>query len=411
MRFAKSYGKKNERHFRSLTQRFVAIFQPLKGAPVHITNELLASVFSDSSSFCGKEDVIHALLYHRLLGAGYSHTQIAREHALSNNRVDLALFGGDMTGAFTGTTKKPLVAIEVKGGAYGHRNALKETIDPSGYCVDMAKLKPEAARGIEAWFICVDMPELGRAVGPIKVTLVAEQCAKHGLAFAYYCQGDPTFQISRPKQKLEVLPIVRTSNKSSQTGMDFLYAQNDAKLLALSHMCLAVNGHEANYTALLYDCLRGAGFGVAQLSLETYFNFASKPGSRMQDRPDLVVFDADFDGRFNLYKEGDIRMSNDLHKLAHIQTIVEVKGGASMNKKSDNGVIKDYLDDLNKLRRWRDGATRARSSTRLQTVFLGVDGRTKGLPTTAIQTLVDESKKLGNGLIYLSRDSVVTVRP
>ena len=131
----------------------------------------------------------------------------------------------------------------------------------------------------------------------------------------------------------------------------------------------------------------------------------------MQDRPDLVVFDADFDGRFNLYKEGDIRMSNDLHKLAHIQTIVEVKGGASMNKKSDNRVIKDYLDDLNKLRRWRDGATRARSSTRLQTVFLGVDGRTKGLPTTAIQTLVDESKKLGNGLIYLSRDSVVTVRP
>ena len=38
---------------------------------MHITNELLASVFADSSAFCGKEDVLHAQIYHRLLGAGY----------------------------------------------------------------------------------------------------------------------------------------------------------------------------------------------------------------------------------------------------------------------------------------------------------------------------------------------------
>lgn len=378
---------------------------------MHIANELLATVFSDSSAFCGKEDVLHAQLYHQMLGAGYAHTKMAREQALSNNRVDLVLFGDDMAGAFTGTTKKPLVAIEVKGGAYGNRNALKDTINASGYCADMAKLKPEAARGIEAWFICVDMPELGRAVSPAKVALVSEQCAAHGLAFAYYCQGESTFQVSRPKQKLAAIPIAKASNKSSRTAIDFLLAPNDPKLAALSRKCLAVNGHEANNTALLYDCLRGAGFGVAQLSLETYFSFAAQPGSRMQERPDLVVFDADFDGRFNLYKGGNARMSNDQHKLAHIQTIFEVKGGSSMNKKSDNAVMKDYLADIEKLKHWRDGATKARSGTRLQTVFLGVDGRAKGLSTAAVQTLVGESRKLGNGLIYLSRDGVVTVRP
>ncbi|MDP2834327.1 MAG: hypothetical protein Q8Q28_13730 [Pseudomonadota bacterium] len=377
---------------------------------MHVTNELLASVFADSSAFCGKEDVLHALLYHRLLGAGYTHTRMAREQALSNNRVDLVLFGDDMAGAFTGTSKKPLVAIEVKGGAYGNRNALKDTIDASGYCADMAKLKPEAARGIEAWFVCVDMPELGRAVSPARLGLISEQCTAHGLAFAYYCQGEATFHTSRPKQKLVAIPIAKASNKSSRAGIDFLLAANDPKLAALSRKCLAVNGHEANNTVLLYDCLRGAGFGVAQLSLETYFNFAAQPGSRMQERPDLVVFDADFDGRFNLYKGGNATMSNDQHKLAHIQTIFEVKGGSSMNKKSDNAVMKDYLSDIEKLKHWRDGATKARSGTRLQTVFLGVDGRTKGLPTAAVQTLIGESRKLGNGLIYLSRDGVVTAR-
>lgn len=377
---------------------------------MHITNELLASVFADSSAFCGKEDVLHAQIYHRLLGAGYAHTRIAREQALSGNRLDLVLFGEDVVGTFAGTNHKPLAVIEVKGGAYGTRNALNDTIDASGYCSDMAKLKPEAARGIEAWFICVDMPELGRAVSPAKVGLISEQCTAHGLALAYYCQGEAMFHVSRPKQKLTAIPIANTSNKSSRGGIDFLLNPNDPKLGALSQECLAVNGHEANNTALLYDCLRGAGFGVAQLSLETYFSFAAQPGSRMQERPDLVVFDADFDGRFNLYKVGNARMSNDPHKLAHIQTIFEVKGGASMNKKSDNAVMKDYLADIEKLKHWRDGATKARSGTRLQTVFLGVDGRAKGLPAAAVQTLVAESRKLGNALIYLSREGVVTVR-
>ena len=376
---------------------------------MHITNELLASVFANSAAFCGKEDVLHAVIYHRLKQAGFSHTQIAREQPLGKNRVDIVLYGDDVSGDFSAAQKKPLVAIEVKGGAYGNRNALKDEIDVRGYCKDMAKLKPELDRGVECWFICVDMVELGRAVSPARVELMSEQCAAHGLAFAYFCQGEKNFHVSRPKQKLTVVPVAKGAAECSKSGVDFLLQQNDRRLAALAHDCLMVNGNEANVTSLLYDCLRQSGFGVAQLSLETYFSFAKQPGSRMQERPDLVVFGSEFDGRFNLYKSGDTKQSNDSHKLAHIQTIFEVKGGASMGKKGDAAVMKDYLADIHKLNRWSEGAAKTRNGTRVQTVFLGVDGRKSGLSAAAVETLVGESKKQGNGLIYISRNRVETV--
>ncbi|HYN76195.1 MAG TPA: hypothetical protein VES73_00180, partial [Lamprocystis sp. (in: g-proteobacteria)] len=50
-------------------------------------------VFADSSLFCGKDDVIHAIIYHQMLKAGASPLRIAREQALSGNRVDVVLFG------------------------------------------------------------------------------------------------------------------------------------------------------------------------------------------------------------------------------------------------------------------------------------------------------------------------------
>ena len=378
---------------------------------MNITNDLLAGVFSDTSLFCGKEDVIHAIIHHQLMKSGIPLQRIAREQALSGNRVDVVLFGNGVNGDFSTTLCKALAAIEVKGGAYGNRNALKDEIDATGYCKDMEKLKVEAAKGIECWFLCVDMPELGRAVSPPKVGLVAEQCAAHGLSFAYYCQGEGSFHVSRPRQKLTSVPVGVISPASNAGGTGFLLDRKSPKLAMLTRQCLSVNGNEANITALLYDCLRSTGFGVAQLSLETYFSFAAQNGSRMQERPDLVVFNADFDGRFNLYKAGDIRQSNDVHKLAHIDTIFEVKGGAAMNKKSDKVIMQAYLDDIRKLERWRDGAATARKGTRVKTVFLGVDGRARGLPADSIATLVGESRKSGSGLIYVGRERLEAVWP
>jgi hypothetical protein len=376
-----------------------------------ITNNLLAAVFADSSLFCGKEDVIHAIIHHQLVKSGIPSQRIAREQGLSGNRVDIALYDQEVTGDFATTQRKPLAAIEVKGGAYGYRNALKDEIDASGYCKDMAKLKVEATKGIECWFLCVDMPELGRAVSPLKVELVSERCAAHGVSFAYYCQGESRFYVSRPGQKLAQVPVCKVVAMRNSGGVEFLLDRSAPKLSALASQCLAVNGHEANHTALLYDCLHNAGFGVAQLSLETYFSFAAQEGSRMQERPDLVAFDPDFDGRFNLYKGGDMRQSNDVHKLAHIDTVFEVKAGAAMNKKSDKGVMQAYLDDIQKLRRWRDGAAAARKGTRVKTVFLGVDGRARGLPAESIAALASESRKCGGGLIYINRARMEAVRP
>lgn len=377
---------------------------------MHITNDLLASIFADSAAFCGKEDVLHAVIYHCLRRAGFSQERIAREQTLSNGRVDIVVYGDDVSGDFANTQKKPLVAVEVKGGAYGTRNALKDEIDASGYCKDMAKLKPEAARGVESWFFCVDMPELGRAVSRLKAELVSEQCAAHGLAFAYYCQGDGSFLVSRPQQKLTACPVANATASRCESGVGFLFSQNDPTRAKFVRDCLAVNGHEANVTARLYDCLREVGFGVAQISLETYFSFAKQSGSRMHERPDLVVFGADFDGRFNLYTGGDANRSNDMHKLTHIETIFEVKGGASMDKKGDKAVMQDYLADIHKLNHWREGAARARSGTHLNTVFLGVDGRVSGLSAAAVDTLVGESRALGIGLLYVNRDRVEAVR-
>lgn len=379
---------------------------------MHITNALLASVFAESSAFCGKEEVLHAVIYHQLRKVGHLHTSIAREQNLPGKRAhpDITIYGSDVAGDFAATQKIPLALLEVKGGAYNKMNALKREIGPSGYCADMDKLKPEAAKGIEAWFLCVDMAELGRAVSPIKVELVSEQCSAHGLSFAYYCQGEDQFYVSHPKKKLAAHPVAKVTATRNTKGADFLLTQNDRKLAALVRDCLMINGHEGNNTALLYDCLRTSGFGVAQLSLETYFSFAAGLPKGMQKRPDLVVFDGDFDGRFNLYKGGNVKLSNDQHKLAHIETFFEVKGGSAMAKKNNNAVMKDYLADIHKLNHWRELAAKTRSGTKVKTVFMGVDVRASGLPDEAVDTLVNESRKMGNGLIYISRDRVETVQ-
>ena len=375
---------------------------------MYITNELLASVFADSAAFCGREEVLHAIIFHRLKEAGFSHTRIAREQRLAEGRVDIVVYDEACDGNFTSTTRKPLAAIEVKGGAYGNRNALRDEIDAWGYCGDMAKLKSVAIAGVESWFICVDMQELRWAVSRLKPKLVAERCAEYGLAFAYYCQGEDSFLVSRPKQNLLTHPLDKPASRSCEGGLDFLWDRADTRFQAFAEDCLAVVGHEANITARLYDCLRDVSYGASQLSLETYFNFAAR-GSRMQDRPDLVVFKAGFDGRFNLYQDGDRTRSNDQHKLAHINAIFEVKGGASMANKSDRAVKGAYLVDISKLSQWRADALKKRKGTQVHTVFLGVDSRPSRLSAGAMETLVVECKNRGHGFIYISRHGVEAI--
>ena len=82
----------------------------------------------------------------------------------------------------------------------------------------------------------------------------------------------------------------------------------------------------------------------------------------------------------------------------------------SNGKKGSNAVMKDYLADIHKLCGWRDLAEKTKQGTKLQVIFMGVDLRTSGLPDESVDTLINESKKLGTGLIYISRDRVKTVQ-
>lgn len=124
----------------------------------------------------------------------------------------------------------------------------------------------------------------------------------------------------------------------------------------------------------------------------------------MHNRPDLVVFDNQFDGKFNLYKGGNRSNSNDAHKLKHIDSIFEVKGSASINKKGDTARLKIYLDDIEKLKQWQSLANAQGCST-LKAYFLSLDGRKKGLPQDAIDQLISSSGN--NHLVYISNTAIV----
>lgn len=378
---------------------------------MHLTDELLGTIFSDASDFCGREEVTHAIIYHHLRKAGFSSKQIAREKALSGTAIDIVLFGEDVTGDFSTTNKKPLMAIEVKGGAYRNRNSLKDEIDSFGFCTDMEKLKSEAHRHVECWFLCLDMPDLEQAVRTKKRELIAKNCMRLNISFAYYCQGEGYFYVSRLNHGLIPIPIKKSHKHNSNACLDFLFNRRHPKFRVLLRNCLSVNGHEANYTAILYSCLRDAGFNSRQISLETYFNFTKKRDGRPPDRPDLIVFNKDFDGKFNLFRGGDLHRPLDGHKLDHMQVLFEVKGGANMASKNDYSIIKSYLADVKKLKDFRDMSKSTRQDCSFKTVFFAVDTRDNGLSSHYLEKLIQECKKNGNGLIYLGRENIETISP
>lgn len=368
----------------------------------------LASAFADASQFCGHEAVVQAIFHYRLSQSAAPGTRVVREFALSGGKTDVVVLGPHGRSADKAMLV-PRIAIEVKGGAYGDRNALRDRINAAGYCDDMAKLKSEATKGVECWFVCLDMPELGRAVGPVKAGLIAERCAAHGLHFAYHCQGEAFWFIAGPGKPLARMSLAPVERPARAGGIDFLLDIKGEHVRPLAKALLGAHGDEANLTATLYNTLRVIGFGVEQLSLETYFSFAAEPGKRMQRRPDLTVFDAGFDGRFNLYAGGNRLRSNDAHKLAHLEAIIEIKGGAAIDRKSHKGVLADYLKDIDKLADWR-ARIAAVSGMRPRALFIGVDGRAEGLPEPARLELTMRCKRAGLSYLLVNRKNALVWR-
>jgi len=368
-----------------------------------LSKTTLTSIFSDSNLFCGKEDVIHAITYRSFIDSGVLSSQIAREQPISSSRLDIVVFDKKIKGQFYKASALPEMVIEVKGGAYGNRNALHDEISSNGYCTDMDKLEKEAERGIESWFICIDMSELGRAIDPTRLTDIQTQCKNRNISFAYYCQGEDSY-FNAPiggKDSFETINI-SNSHGSDKQVQSILNIDNPAFITMCGEL-LKINGHEANTVAALYQLFRESGLGVQQLSLETYFSFAKTNGSRMHDRPDMVLFNQHFDGKFNMYKNGDRNCSNDTYKMAHINTIFEVKGSALMNKKGDAARLKIYLDDITKLQNWQNMASK-NGSKNLKAYFICLDGRKKSLPNLAIEEMVNKSCNVS--IVYISNERI-----
>jgi hypothetical protein len=358
--------------------------------------------FSEVAGIVAAEKTLHALFYHHLLESGLAPQQVGREFRIGKNPVDLVLFENV-------TQRHARCAIEFKGGAYGNRNALHDTVDSNGYCGDMAKLNAFHDSGVVGWFVCVDMATLGVALGEANRRLVADQCRQHGLGFAYYCTGETNYLIQSPGKPLRQQPMTLSKSAVKHLPTSAIFSSTDAPIKAFARVANTVFGSEDDYSALLYRTLRLAGLGVGQLSLETYFNFASKPGSRMQWRPDLTVFEPGVNGCFNLYRDGNVRHSNDAHKLHYLRALVEVKGSQTLATKGDVTLAKIYSDDIAKLGRWRTAASEACERLGLtvkrpvEFVFVGVDARAHRLAAEVERQLRGEAERYGVNFVYVPR--------
>ena len=362
-----------------------------------IIEHQLAGFFAEVNSICGSEDTLHALFSHHLIMSGVDHRTVCREYRLDKLPVDIVIFDNppDHGGM-------PKVAIEFKGGAYGTRNALFDTIDTMGHCRDLDKLQPFADAGMACWFICVDMTELGIALNDAARRKVAEQCRKRGICFAYFCQGEAQYLLETGTGLLEHQRAVSDEMRTPTTrplpsGQDMPWVKR------LGSLCAGLDASEDTYIALAYHALRESNYNVEQLSLETYFNCAGG-GSRMQLRPDMAIFDSGVRGRFNLYRNGDPRTPNDAHKLAHLRAIVEVKGSAATAKLSDKRLAVQVQADISKLAEWRKRLCAAHPTSRAcdaAYIMLVIDKAKRGASGTYGATLRKSAGDAGVELIYL----------
>jgi hypothetical protein len=363
---------------------------------------IFGSFFRDTAGVCGHENTFHANFMHQLLLSGLPAKSVAREYKSGAQRVDIALFADRGDNGWR-AQEDLRIAIEFKGGAYNTRNALRDTIDADGYCDDIGKLATLKQKGIECWFVCIDVVELGISLSMGARGRVAHQCASHGIHFAYYAQGESSFLISRDVEILHhQLPPSDT-----ESALKPHTARWEDCLPQLSQLLRQPLASEDTYTGMVYHALQCTGFAAGQVSLETYFSCAKGTG-RMQLRPDLCVFNNQVKGRFNLYQRGDISRSNDGIKIGNLQTLIEVKGSSATERLSDNAFAKLIDADIKKLVSWRKriqesgylpGMPGARQP---EYVMIAVDNRQKAMDAVALGLLQQQSLQNSIQFHYMS---------
>lgn len=308
-------------------------------------DNIFANFFSDVSAVCGHEATLHANFMHQLLLDGVPSGCIEREHAFDGKRVDLVLSATRRDGTWV-DAGEVLVAFEFKGGAYNTRNALCDEINAEGYCSDLDKLASLRRRGIECWFVCTDMAELGVALSDAARLRVAAQCARRGIHFAYHAQDRSECTIARAGAGTARIPL-RSAQRPSLRDPRW----QDC-MPALAPLLHKASFTEDTAAGIVYHALQEAGLGAGQVSLETYFCCAQGKG-RMQKRPDICVFGDRVAGRFNLYRNGDRKRHNDGIKIGDLRALIEIKGSNGASRGSAQAFAVQIAADIEKLAEWR----------------------------------------------------------
>jgi hypothetical protein len=366
----------------------------------------LPAFFAEAGLLNGAEKTFHALFCHHLYAQGLGHEVVGREVILQGRSpVDVVIFDAPARGDFS-RTELARIAVEFKGGAYGNRNALNDEVRPGEPIADLDKLAALPGDRLDKWFICIDLPELGRALDAAGIAAVAETASARGINFAYYCAGEDSFSLRTAGRRLTHEPIVAPkADGGSTVGIMKALAPTGSVLNSLRTAMSGLRGSEDVLVTQIYHALRKYGLSARQLSLETYYSFATG-ASRMQYRPDLSVFAPGAAGRFNLYRNGNRRTSNDALKLAHLNALIEVKGSTATARASDKATVCLFQKDLDKLVMWRERASDAAKALGVAadfaSIFIGADLRPRRLDAHHLAGLEASARSGGVQFIYLA---------
>lgn len=362
----------------------------------------LPQYFGDISRICGTEKTFHAALFYHLRRQGFQVAQLHRSRRLNQHTMDLIITAHDDPECITDI-------VELKGGAYGNRSALagyasEERTIPA---IDKLRRRPPNSHG---WFACVDLPELGLAMGRRELDIAIGHARKDELGFIYFDASRSDFTLHTPDGSETVTTIEPgVAHASTVAGNNCL----EASIASLAESSAVAKGSEDTYLCQLYSALRTHGITAQQVALETYFTLACNGEHKMQLRPDLTTFDRGIDGRFNLYPNGDTSRTNDPIKLQHLRLVVELKGSVALDKQSDNKVASAYQRDVVKLKKWRQLIHNGIDHHKIirhdapRYVFIAVDNRRLPLAQRLLESLSKEAEQSDVEFNYIHRGQVV----
>lgn len=371
----------------------------------------LCHAFADLEGICGSEASFQANVAFHLRNNGYTVEREFPEKLLSDspskNRIDLVIFG-------EAGTRKPAMIIEMKGGAYGNRQALTDCIDMNGNCKDFAKLEKFSRNAdLECCFIAIDLPALGRKFqSKAMIENVFRQGAEHNVHPVVFAMGDDAYRmpgrkggdfrwVRLPEAADDLADVRKTGSEGDHRWLLDGTSSGHAHLGELVRCSV---GHEANVVSCIYDSLRFSGLGAKQVSLETYFSFAAFGGKRMQNRPDICTYRDDFDGQFNLYRLGNTSNSNDSHKLASITSMIEVKSRLPGENTSNKKFVSDIEKDIEKLAVWRSAVSAEGFGEDVDYICFVADTGQKQLAEAELQGLAKSAKTANLSLVTVTAD-------